>query len=117
MTQRIRRKTDDEIQIWKKDDPEFGKPVLRNGECVWAATKRVCDIINAHEDIIHFETFSQYKCVMKKAMMVIRESFNVERKRRQTSLKKRTDDSKTRTQRAKTPIANIKRGRKRKEET
>ena len=50
--------TDDEIQeIWNKEEPEDGEPVRLNGKCVWAAAKRVCDFINAHEDIIKIETF------------------------------------------------------------
>ena len=90
--------TDDEIQeIWNNEDPEDGKPVRLNGKYVWEAAKRVCDFINEHDDIIHIATFGEYKCVMKKVMMVIMEAFNVERKRRQTSRMMRGDDAETRT--------------------
>ena len=109
--------TEDEIrEIWNEEDPDDGEPVRLNGKYVWEAAKRVCDFINAHDDIIHIETFGEYKCVMKKVMMVIREAFNVEWERRQTSRKKRSEDAKTRTQRAKALVAQIKRGRLRKEE-
>ena len=45
--------------------------------------KRVCDFINAHEDLIAITTFGEYREVMKKAMKVKKEAHNVERKMRQ----------------------------------
>ena len=104
--------TEDEIrEIWNEEDPDDGEPVRLNGKYVWEAAKRVCDFINAHDDIIQIATFGEYKCVMKKVMWVIKEAHNVERERRQTSRKKRSEDAKTRTQRAKALVAQIKRGR------
>ena len=53
---------------------------------------------------------------MLKVMKVIKEADNAERKRRQTKRKEKCDDVKKTMQRAKALIADIKGGRKRKEE-
>ena len=53
---------------------------------------------------------------MRKVMRVIKDAHNMERKRRQTSRKKKSDEAKTRTQRAKALVADIKRGRMKREE-
>ena len=78
--------------------------------------KRVCDFINAHDDLIHITSFGEYRVVMLKVMRVIKEAHNAERKRRRTSRKKRNDEAKVRTQNAKALIAIVKRGGMRKEE-
>ena len=72
--------------------------------------KRVCDFVNAHDDLIHIATFGEYRQVMRKITKVIQEARNVERKRRQTKRREKTEESRTRTQRAKTLIAPVKRG-------
>ena len=72
--------------------------------------KRVCDFINAHEDLITITSFGEYREVMRKVMKVIKEAHNVERKRRQTASKRNGDDVKERTQRAKALIARLKQG-------
>ena len=109
--------TEDEIdEIWRRDDQDPEEPVRLNGKCVWETAKRVCDYINAHEDIIAITTFGEYREVMRKVMRVIKEAHNVERKRRQTSRKERGEASRAMTQRAKALIADIKRGEIGKEE-
>ena len=65
----------------------------------------MCDYINTHEDLIQITTFSEYRVVMKKVMMVIKEAHNVERKRRQTARKKRTEESSKTTQKVKSLLA------------
>ena len=87
-----------------------------NGKYVWETAKRVCDYINAHEDMIQIATFGEYRLAMRKVMMVIREAHNTEKKRRQTTQKKKSEEVTKRTQRAKALIADIKRGTMRKEE-
>ena len=47
---------------------------------VWGTAKRVCDFINAHESLINITTFGEYRIVMKKVMLAIKEAHNVERK-------------------------------------
>ena len=109
--------TDEEIEeIWQREDQDLDEPVRLNGKYVWETAKRVCDFINAHEDIITITTFGEYRVVMKKVMKVIKEAHNVERKRRLTSLKERSEVLVAMTQRAKALIADIKRGRMREEE-
>ena len=71
--------------------------------------------INAHEDLITITTFGEYRVVMRKAMKVIKEAHSIERKRRMVSRKKRSVETKVRTQRTKTLIAEIKRGKMKKE--
>ena len=51
---------------------------LGDGEVVY-------DFITAREDIIAITTFLEYKTVMKKAMSVIKEAHNAEKKRRRNS--------------------------------
>ena len=41
---------------------------------------RVCDYINAHEELIQITSVEEYRTVMKKMMRVIKEAHNVERK-------------------------------------
>ena len=78
--------TEEEIEeIWKRETPGEGEPIRLNGKYVWETAKRVCDYINAHEDLICITTFEEYRVVMLKVMMVIKEADNVERKRRLTS--------------------------------
>ena len=109
--------TDEEIEeIWQREDQDLDEPVRLNGKYVWETAKRVCDFINAHEDLITIKTFGEYRVVMKKVMKVIKEAHNVERKRRQTSRKERSEVLVAMTQRAKALIADIKRGGMRKEE-
>ena len=74
--------TEKEIEeIWNRDDPD-DEPIRLNGKYVWETTKRVCDYINAHEELIQITMFREYRVVMKKIMRVIKEAHNVERKRR-----------------------------------
>ena len=104
--------TETEIEeIRNGETPNDQVAIRLNGKYVWETAKRVCEYINAHEDLIHITTFGEYKEVMKKVMMVIREARNVERKRRQTSRKKKEAETKAMTQRAKSLIASIKGGR------
>ena len=94
--------TEEEIEkIWMKEDPSDNEPIRLNGKYVWETAKRVCDFLNAHEDLIHITTFVEYRVVMRKIMRVIREAHNVERKRRQSTREKRVDKSKPRKQKAK----------------
>ena len=103
--------TEDEIQeIWNRKDRE-DEHIRLNGKYVWKTAKRVCDFINAHEDLINITTFGEYRDVMKKVMRVIKEAHNTEKKRRLTAQKKRSDATKTRTQRTKALITEIKRGK------
>ena len=76
----------------------------------------MCNYINAHEDLITITTFGEYRAVMKKVMMVIKEAHNTERKRRQTSKKERSDYVTSMKQKAKSLIQRIQRGGLRKEE-
>ena len=109
--------TEDEIQeIWSREDTDEGEAIRLNGKYVWEAAKRVCDFINVHEDLIHITTFGEYKEVMRKIMMVIKEAHNAERKRRWTSRKKKTEETSKRKRKAKALIAEINRGGMKKED-
>ena len=109
--------TEDEIEeIWNREGSDDDEPVRLNGKYVWETAKRVCDFINAHDDLIHITSFGEYRVVMLKVMRVVREAHNVEQKRRQTSRKKRNDEAIVRTQKAKALIAIVKRGGIRREE-
>ena len=100
---------EDEIEeIWKRKNPDE-EPIRLNGKYVWETAKRVCDFINAHEEIITITSFREYRVVMKKVMMVIKEAHNTERNRRQSSRKKKTEEVKVRKQRAKSLIQDIRR--------
>ena len=68
----------------------------------------MCDFIKAHEDLTTITTFGEYRDVMKKVMMVIKEAHNVERKRRQSSRKRIRDEIEKRKQKTKALIAIIK---------
>ena len=76
----------------------------------------MCDFINTNKVIIAITTFGEYRAVMKKVMMVIKEACLIERKKRQTSRKKKSDDAVARRQKAKALIQCIRRGGLRKEE-
>ena len=97
-------------EIWRRTEPGEEEPVRLNGKYVWETAKRVCDFINAHEDLIRITSFGEYRVVMKKIMAVIKEAHNVERKRRHTAKKTKSDESKARIQRAKALIVRIKHG-------
>ena len=99
-----------------QEDPSDDEPIRLNGKNVWETAKRVCDFLNAHEELVRITTFCEYRVVMRKMMRVIREAHIVERKRRQSTRKKRKDESKTRMQKAKALIAEIRRGAMRKED-
>ena len=102
--------THDEIEeIWKRESQDDGEPVRLNRKYVWDTAKKVCDFINAHEDLIHITTFGEYRAVMRRVIRVIKEAHNAERKRRQTARKKKSDDTKSMAQRTKSLIADIKR--------
>ena len=103
-------------EIWKKQSPDVDEAVRLNGKMVWETAKRVCDFINAHEDMISITTFCEYRDVMRRVMKVIKEAHNVEKKRRQTSRKRKKEDIRNKTQMAKSLIFEIRRGRMRKEE-
>ena len=101
--------TEDEIdEIWRRDDKDPEEPVRLKWKYVRETAKRVCDFINAHEDFIHIMSFGEFEKVMKNVMRVIKESRNVEQKRRKTTRQKRHDETETRTQKAKALVADIK---------
>ena len=110
--------TEEEIEeIWRKGDPsDDEEPIRLNGKFVWESAMRVCDYINAREELIRISSLEEYRVTMKKVMRVIKEAHDVERKRRQTCRKKRGDEARSRTQRAKSLILDIKRGGMRKED-
>ena len=99
-----------------REPPDDDEQVRLNGKMVWETAKRVCDFINAHEDLIHITTFGEYRDVMRRVMKVIKEAHNVEKKRRQTSRKRKREEVTIKTQRAKALIFDIRRGQLRKEE-
>ena len=81
--------TENEIEeIWRKGDDPDDEPIRLNGNYVWETAKRVCEYINADEDLIHITTFGENKEVMRKVSRVIKEAHIVERRRWQTSMKK-----------------------------
>ena len=109
--------TDDEIEeIWHRETPDDDANIRLNGKYVWDIAKRVCEFLNTHEDLIKIGSFGEYRVVMKKVTMVIKEAHNVERKRRQTSRKKMSEEVTAITQKAKTLIFEIRRGGLRKED-
>ena len=82
--------TEEEIEeIWNRESPEDDEPIRFNGKYVWETVKRVCNFINSHDDLISISSFREYRVVMKKVMMVIKEAHLAERKRRQTSREKK----------------------------
>ena len=87
-------------EIWKREDSDE-EPIRLNGKFVWETAKRVCNYINAHEDVIRISSFGEYRDVMKKVMRVIKEAYNVEKRRRQGARKKRSEESSKRTRKAK----------------
>ena len=63
--------TDEEIdEIWQRNDPVDEEPIRLNGKYVWETAKRVCDYINADEDLIKITTFGEYRDVIKKVVRV-----------------------------------------------
>ena len=80
--------TEKEIEeIWNREEPDEDEQVRLNGKYAWGTAKRVCDFINAHENIITISSFGEYRKVMMKVMKVIKEAHTVERKRRMISRK------------------------------
>ena len=109
--------TDEEIEeIWKAEIQDAGEDIRLNGKYVWETAKKVCNFINAHEDLIHITSFGEYRDVMRKVMRVIKKAHETQRKRRQTGKKKRIDEALKRTQKAKAIVAIIKQGKMTKEE-
>ena len=103
--------TEDEIEeIWHREPPDDDENIRLNGKYVWDTAKRVCEYVNAHEDIIRITSFEEYRLVMRKVTMVIREAHNIERKRRQASRKKTREETTAITQKAKSLIAEIRHG-------
>ena len=50
--------TEKEIEeMWKADIPDTGEDIRLNGKFVWETAKRMCDFINAHDDLIHITSF------------------------------------------------------------
>ena len=104
--------TEEEIEkLWKDDMPDTGEDIRLNGKYVWETAKRVCDFINAHDDLITITSFGEYRGVMRKVMRVIKEAHNTQRKRRQTGKKKMNEEARKRTQQAKASIAIVKQGK------
>ena len=108
--------TEDEVEEIRNRETPDDEPIRSNGKYVWKTAKRVCDFINAHEDLINITTFDEYLDMMKKVMRVIKEVHITEKKRRHTAQKKRSDETNARTQRTKGLITEIKRGKMRKGE-
>ena len=92
-----------------EDREPSDEPIRLNGKYVWETVKRVCDFINAQEDLITITSFGEYRAAMKKVMLVIKEAHNTERKRRQSSRKKKRDEVVARRQRAKALMRDIRR--------
>ena len=109
--------TEEEIEeMWKADTQDTGDDIRLNGKYVWETAKRVCDFINAHDDLINITTFGEYRGVMRKVMRVIKEAHNTQRKKRQSGKKKPDEEARKRTQRAKALIAIVKQGKMSKDE-
>ena len=100
----------------REETPDPGEDIRLNGKYVWETAKKVCNFINAHEELIHITSFGEYRDVMRKVMRVIKEAHETQRKRRQTGKKKRIDEALKRTQKAKAIVAIIKQGKMTKEE-
>ena len=104
--------TEDEIEeIWHRENPDDDENIRLNGKYVWDTAKRVCDFINAHEDLITITSFSEYRGVMRKVMRVIKEAHNTQRKRRLSGKKKMNEEARKRTQQAKALSAIVKQGK------
>ena len=103
-------------EILKKETPDVGEIVRLDGKYVWETAKRMCDFINAREGLICITSLGEYRVVMKKVMMVIKEAHLVEWKRRQTSKDEKKEETKIRTEKAKALIQSIRRGKMRKDE-
>ena len=73
--------TDEIAEILEREDHDEGEDIRLNGKYVWEAARKVCNFINAHEDLIKITTFSEYRNVMKRVMRVIKEAHNIEQKK------------------------------------
>ena len=81
--------TEEEIEeIWKADTRDTGEDTRLNGKYVWETAKKVCDFINAHEELLHITTFGENSDVMRKVMRVMKEANNTQRKRRKVERRK-----------------------------
>ena len=70
--------TEEEIEeIWHRETPDEDESIRLNGKYVWDTAKRVCEYINAHEDIIKIASFEEYRLVMRNVTKVIKEAQNV----------------------------------------
>ena len=47
------------VEMWNLEVSDDDEPVRLNGKYVWETAKRVCDFINAHDDIIHITSFGE----------------------------------------------------------
>ena len=45
-------------EIWKNESPDVDEAIRLNGKMVWETAKRVCDFINAHEDLVQIKHFA-----------------------------------------------------------
>ena len=91
--------TDKEIEeIWIGEPPDDSEAMRLNAKYVFETSKRVCDFINARQDFFHSTTLVEYRVVMQKAMKVIREAHNNERKRRQTAKSRRSEETEERSE-------------------
>ena len=99
-------------EIWNQEAPDDEENRRLNRKYAWEIARRVCDFINTHDDLVQIKTFGEYRVVMRKVMMVIREAHNTEKKRRQASRKEKSEMTRTRIQRAKSLVCEIKRGMK-----
>ena len=79
----------------KADTQDTGEDIRLNGKYVWETAKKVCDFINAHEELVHITSFGENRDVMRKVMKVIKEAYNTKRKRRQSGKEKRSDEKNT----------------------
>lgn len=66
------------VEIWMREEPD-DEVIRLNGKHVLETAKRVCEIINTHEDIIAIASFGEYRSVMKKVKKVVKEAHNIER--------------------------------------
>ena len=80
---------EDEIaEIWTFESLDNENTIRYNGQYVWETARRMCDNINAHEELIQITSLGEYGVVMRKAIKVIKEAHNVEQKRSHTARKK-----------------------------
>ena len=48
-------------EIWMRESPDEEEQIRLHGKFVWETAKRVCDFINAHDDLIHITSFREKK--------------------------------------------------------